>query len=192
MLSQTDDVTGVQLHRHTQRLAVPGDHGVPAGAERGGAPNAPSMEAAVSWEDVGGRQRDVRLRAVALITVPTKHDVWRGEEVDDKVLSAEVGNQSATTDWIYLIVFVQRFFFSILSYILQFFNYVWIKKASVFQMKSDVKCVTALGPVVIDFQHPGAPKQREDTSGKHFVALCSSQVLSMLSVNPLLDLFLAS
>lgn len=120
MLSQADDVTGVQLHCRTQRLAVPGDHGVPTGAERGGAPGTVPMEAAVSRKDVSSRQRDVRLRAVVLNTVPTKHDVWRGEEVDDEVLSAEVGNQLATTDWIYLIVFIQQchFFFSIVGYIL--------------------------------------------------------------------------
>lgn len=120
MPSQADDVTGVQLHRRTQRFAVPGDHGVPTRAERCGAAEALPMEAAVSREDVGGRQRDVRLRAVVLITVPTKHDVWRGEEVDDKILSAEVSNQLATTKWIYLIVFIQqcRFFFSIVGYIL--------------------------------------------------------------------------
>lgn len=86
MLSQADDVTGAQLHRRAQRFAVPGDHGVPTGAERGGAADALPMEAAVSREDVGGGQRDVRLGGVVLITVPTKHDVWRGEEVDDKIL----------------------------------------------------------------------------------------------------------
>lgn len=120
MLSQADDVTGVQLHRRTERFAVPGDHGIPTGAERGGAPDALPMEAAVPREDVSGRQKDVGLRAVVLITVPTKHDVWRGEEVDDKILSAEVSNQSATTKWIYLIVFIQqcRFFFSFVGTIL--------------------------------------------------------------------------
>lgn len=120
MLSQADDVTGVQLHRRTQHFAVPGDHGIPISAEGGGAPDALPMEAAVPREDVGGRQKDVRLRAVVLITVPTKHDVWRGEEVDDKILRAEVSNQSATTKWIYFIVFIQqcRFFLKIVGYIL--------------------------------------------------------------------------
>lgn len=78
-LSHPDDVTGVKLHFFSQRFAVPRDRGVRTGPEHGGTADAVPMEMAVPREDVGGKEKGVRLGAVAVIALPTKCNVWPSE-----------------------------------------------------------------------------------------------------------------
>lgn len=75
MLSQGDDITGVKLHFFLQQFTIPCDHGVLIRAEHGGAATAVAIETAVSWKDVSGKEKDVRLRPVFMIAVPTKYNV---------------------------------------------------------------------------------------------------------------------
>lgn len=49
----------------------------------------------MSREDVGGKQGDVGLCPPVRMTVTTKLDVWCGEEVDDKILNAEIRTKLA-------------------------------------------------------------------------------------------------
>lgn len=61
VLPQPDDITRVKLHFFSQHFAVPRDHSVLTRAEHGGAADAMAMEIAVSWKDVSGKEKDVRL-----------------------------------------------------------------------------------------------------------------------------------
>lgn len=76
-----------------QHFTVPRDHGVLTGEERGEAANAVAMKTAVSRKDVSGKEKDVRLWRVFMITLPTKYYVCPGKQVDDEVLSAEKGDK---------------------------------------------------------------------------------------------------
>lgn len=70
-------------------------------AERGGSADAVAMETAVSRKDVSGKEKDVRLWPVFMITVPTKYNVWPSKEVDDKILNVQRNVTSYhTINWV--------------------------------------------------------------------------------------------